>query len=163
LIVVAFFVFMAAAQESGAVQMQSVIRGLNVSAAMVTEFKALPRNASLGEAADVLLHTSQHEFPVVDPDGTLRGIFTRAELVAAQAVAAQPRTGSSRRWHASAAVSCEETSVMRSLRNPDFARSAVSAELSVTTPAARERFAAMIFRVPALARRGSASSWSASV
>ena len=83
LILVAFFVFMAAANEAGAVQMQSVIRGLSVSAAMVTEFKALPRNASLGEAADVLLHTSQHEFPVTDPDGTLRGIFTRTELVAA--------------------------------------------------------------------------------
>ncbi len=83
LILVAFFVFMAAANEAGAVRMQSVIRGLTVSAAMVTEFKALPRNASLGEAADVLLHTSQHEFPVTDPDGTLRGIFTRSELVAA--------------------------------------------------------------------------------
>ena len=83
LILVAVFVFMAAANESGAVQMQSVVRGLSVSAAMVTEFKSLPRNASLGEAADVLLHTSQHEFPVVDPDGTLRGIFTRSELVAA--------------------------------------------------------------------------------
>ena len=83
LILVAFFVFMAAANEAGAVQMKSVTRGLAVSAAMVTEFKALPRNASLGEAADVLLHTSQHEFPVIDPDGTLRGIFTRGELVAA--------------------------------------------------------------------------------
>jgi len=83
LIVVAFFVFMAAANELGAAQMQSIVRGLSVSAAMVTEFKALPRNASLGEAADVLLHTSQHEFPVIDPDGTLRGIFTRNELVAA--------------------------------------------------------------------------------
>jgi len=83
LIIVAFFVFTAAANEAGAVQMQSVIRGLSVSAAMLTEFKALPRNASLGEAADVLLHTSQHEFPVIDPDGTLRGIFTRGDLVAA--------------------------------------------------------------------------------
>ena len=83
LIFVAFFVFMAAANEAGAAQMKSVISGLSVSAAMVTEFKALPRNASLGEAADVLLHTSQHEFPVIDPDGTLRGIFTRSELVAA--------------------------------------------------------------------------------
>ncbi len=83
LILVAFFVFRAAANEAGAAQMKSVTRGLSVSAAMVTEFKALPRNASLGEAADVLLHTSQHEFPVTDPDGTLRGIFTRSELVAA--------------------------------------------------------------------------------
>ncbi len=83
LVLVAFFVFMAAANEAGAVQMQAMIRGLSVSAAMVTNFKSLPRNASLGEAADVLLHASQHEFPVVDPDGTLRGIFTRSELVTA--------------------------------------------------------------------------------
>jgi stage IV sporulation protein FB len=83
LVVVAIFVFMAATNEAGSAQMRFITRGLPVSAAMVTEFKALPRNASLGEAADVLLHSSQHEFPVVDPDGTLRGIFTRTELVAA--------------------------------------------------------------------------------
>ena len=50
---------------------------------MVTSFNSLPRNASLAEATDILLHTSQHEFPVLDPDGTLRGIFTRDELIAA--------------------------------------------------------------------------------
>ncbi len=83
LILVAVFVFMAAANEAGTAQLQSVTRGLSVAEAMVTEFKSLPRNASLAEAADVLLHTSQHEFPVVDPDGTLRGIFTRSELVTA--------------------------------------------------------------------------------
>jgi stage IV sporulation protein FB len=83
LVLVAVVVFFLAAREAGAVQMQSIMRGLAVSDAMVTEFKSLPRNASLGEAADMLLHTSQHEFPVTDPDGTLRGIFTRGELVAA--------------------------------------------------------------------------------
>ena len=83
LILVAIFVFTAAANEAAASQMKSISRGLPVSEAMVTEFKALPRNASLAEAADVLLHTSQHEFPVVDPDGTLRGLFTRSELVLA--------------------------------------------------------------------------------
>ncbi len=83
LILVAVFVFFAAAKEAGAAQMRSVIHGLPVTAAMVTEFKTLPRNATLREASDVLLHTSQHEFPVTDPDGSLRGIFTRAELLGA--------------------------------------------------------------------------------
>jgi len=83
LVLAAVFVFAAAANEAGAAQMQEISRGLPVSAAMVTKFQTLPRNASLGEAADVLLHTSQHEFPVVDPDGTLRGIFTRNDLVTA--------------------------------------------------------------------------------
>jgi len=83
LLLVAVFVFAAAAHEAGAAQMQSISRGLKVEAAMVTNFKSLPRNASLGEAADILLQSSQHEFPVVDPDGTLRGIFTRNDLVTA--------------------------------------------------------------------------------
>ena len=83
LILVAFFVFTAAASEAGAAQLKSVSRGLPVSQAMVTNFQTLPRNASLREAADVLLRTSQHEFPVVDPDGTMRGIFDRDELLAA--------------------------------------------------------------------------------
>jgi len=83
MVLVAFFVFMAAANEAGAAKMKSISRGLTVAAAMVTSFKSLPRNASLGEAADLLLQSSQHEFPVVDPDGTLRGLFTRSELVAA--------------------------------------------------------------------------------
>lgn len=83
LILVAFFVFMAATTEAGAAQFQSITSRLSVSEAMVTDFKTLPRNASLGEAAEVLLHTSQHEFPVVDPDGTMRGLFTRKDLLAA--------------------------------------------------------------------------------
>jgi len=83
LILVAVFVFIAAANESGSAQLRSLSRGLPVSAAMVTEFRTLPRNASLGEAVDVLLHTSQHEFPVVDPDGTMRGLFNRSDLLAA--------------------------------------------------------------------------------
>jgi Zn-dependent protease/CBS domain-containing protein len=83
LILVAFFVFAAAASEAGAAQLKSVSNGLRVSAAMVTRFQTLPRNASLREASDVLLRTSQHEFPVVDPDGTLRGLFTRDDLLTA--------------------------------------------------------------------------------
>ena len=83
MILVAFFVFTAAASEAGAAQLKSVSRGLPVSEAMVTNFQTLPRNASLREAADVLLRTSQHEFPVVDPDGTMRGLFDRDELLAA--------------------------------------------------------------------------------
>lgn len=81
LILIAIFVFAAAASESGAVELKSATRGLSVSDAMVTKFQTLPRNACLGEAVDVLLQTSQHEFPIVDPDGTLRGIFTRNDLV----------------------------------------------------------------------------------
>jgi stage IV sporulation protein FB len=83
LILIAFFVFAAAASEAGAAQLMDFSRGLSVGSAMVTDFRTMPRNASLGEAVEVLLHSSQHEFPVVDPDGNLRGLFTRNDLVTA--------------------------------------------------------------------------------
>src|SRR5690606_26921906 len=51
--------------------------------AMVTEFHALPPEATLGEAADALLRSHQHDFPVVDAQGAVRGILTRDGLIGA--------------------------------------------------------------------------------
>ncbi|MEZ5877320.1 MAG: CBS domain-containing protein [Tepidamorphaceae bacterium] len=42
-------------------------------------------NASLDDAAKALLRTTQHEFPVVDGAGKLRGMLSRQMLVAALA------------------------------------------------------------------------------
>jgi Zn-dependent protease/CBS domain-containing protein len=83
LIFIALFVFLGASQEAAVAQMRDVARGLPVSAAMVTEFKAFSPSASLDEAIDTLLRTSQHEFPVIDHTGRIRGILTRDAMVAA--------------------------------------------------------------------------------
>ena len=89
LIFVAFFIYMAAAQESTAVQMRDLTRSVRLEEAMITEFKALPMDATLGDAVKLLLHTSQHEFPVVEDDGRVRGILTREDLVAALTTSGQ--------------------------------------------------------------------------
>src|SRR5207249_9939233 len=54
-----------------------------VSLAMVREFRTLSESASLHEAVDALLATSQHDFPVVDEAGSVAGLLTRHDLIAA--------------------------------------------------------------------------------
>jgi Zn-dependent protease/CBS domain-containing protein len=83
LILIAVFVYFGASSEVAMAQMRSISKGLRVSGAMVTKFEALPLAATLHEAVDALLRTSQHEFPVTDQDGQVRGILTRDDMIAA--------------------------------------------------------------------------------
>jgi stage IV sporulation protein FB len=83
LILVAVFVYFGAASEAAHAEMKAASAGLRVNAAMVTHFQALPLSATLDEAVEALLRTSQHEFPVVDPEGTVRGLLTRDDLIVA--------------------------------------------------------------------------------
>jgi Zn-dependent protease/CBS domain-containing protein len=81
LIIIALFIFLGASQEASSATLRDMMKGVPVSAAMVTEFRTLTPQATLNEAVEALLQTSQHEFPVVDPAG-LRGILTQEALLA---------------------------------------------------------------------------------
>jgi Zn-dependent protease/CBS domain-containing protein len=83
LIFIAFFVYIGASQEAALAQMRDVSRRFPVSSAMVREFRSLPDTATLEEAVDALLATSQHDFPVLDDAGNVAGILTRHDLIAA--------------------------------------------------------------------------------
>jgi Zn-dependent protease/CBS domain-containing protein len=83
LIFIALFVYIGASQEAALAQMRDVSRRFPVSSAMVREFRSLPESATLEEAVDALLATSQHDFPVLDEAGNVAGILTRHDLIAA--------------------------------------------------------------------------------
>lgn len=83
LVLIGIFVFFGAAQEAAFAQMKSASSGLRVSAAMVTHFQALALDATLHDAVDALLRTSQREFPVVDETGKVRGLLARNDLIVA--------------------------------------------------------------------------------
>ena len=83
LIFIAFFVYIGASQEAALAQMRDISRRFPVSSAMVREFRTLPVSATLEEAVDALLATSQHDFPVVAEDGNVAGLLTRHDLIAA--------------------------------------------------------------------------------
>ena len=84
LIFIAFFVYLAASSESASAQMKDVTAGMAVSEAMVTEMKVLPASATLEDAIDAVLRTSQHEFPIIDDAGHVLG--QRPFLVAGDVV-----------------------------------------------------------------------------
>jgi Zn-dependent protease/CBS domain-containing protein len=83
LIFIALFVYIGATQEAALAQMRDVSRRFPVSSAMVREFRTLGADATLEEAVDALLATSQHDFPVMDPNGNVAGLLTRHDLIAA--------------------------------------------------------------------------------
>ncbi|MDA7965284.1 site-2 protease family protein [Ruegeria sp.] len=85
LVLIAVFVFVAANAESQDVAMRAVARRVRARDAMITEFHALSPSDTLNTAAQAVIHTAQHEFPVLDADGALLGFVTRNRLFAALA------------------------------------------------------------------------------
>jgi len=85
LLLIAFFIFLAAGQEASAVTQQEATRNLRVRDAMLTDFRALPPEATLRDGVDLLLAGSQQDFPVLDSQGGIQGILTRHDLIAALA------------------------------------------------------------------------------
>jgi Zn-dependent protease/CBS domain-containing protein len=81
LIFIAIFVYLAATAEAQSVGLQDVSRSLGVRDGMITRFESLGPQATIGDAADLLLRTTQHEFPVIDGVGKLRGFLTRNAMV----------------------------------------------------------------------------------
>jgi len=83
LVFIAIFIYLAAAAEAGDVSLREAARRLPVDRAMIRAFESLGPGASVGDAADALLRTTQHEFPVVDGGGRLRGFLGRGAMIAA--------------------------------------------------------------------------------
>ncbi len=83
LLLIAVFIFLAASSEAGAAQMRSATLGLTVADFMITEFESVHVDAPVSAAAEVLIRTSQKEFPVVDGQGRLRGGLARDAIVKA--------------------------------------------------------------------------------
>ncbi|HUS98049.1 MAG TPA: site-2 protease family protein [Hyphomicrobiaceae bacterium] len=82
LILIAMFIFFAASAESNAVSLREAARGRRATDAMITSFESLRLDASIDDAAGLILSTTQQEFPVVS--GTeFRGIITREAIITA--------------------------------------------------------------------------------
>ena len=83
LIFIAIFVYLAATAEAQATGLQDVARHLGVRDAMITSYEALGPQATIRDAAEALLRTTQSEFPIVDGAGRLRGFLTRTDMIKA--------------------------------------------------------------------------------
>lgn len=81
LIFIGIFVYLAAAAEAQNAQIRQMATSVLVGDVMITEFARLERSATLHEAVEMLLATTQHEFPVVDSNGHLEGLVTRDDMI----------------------------------------------------------------------------------
>ena len=84
LVFIAFFIYLGAAQESAAAMGRSLTHGIPVRAAMITEFHTLQHGHTIRDAANLLLSTSQQDFPVVHSDQVV-GLLGRNLLLKALA------------------------------------------------------------------------------
>ena len=89
LLVIAFFVWIGAAQEAGMVQMKSALGGLPMQRVMITDFRTLAPTDPLSRAVEYILAGFQQDFPVVEADGRLVGVLTRTDLIPALATRGQ--------------------------------------------------------------------------
>jgi stage IV sporulation protein FB len=83
LLFIALFIYLAAASEAHAVQLREASRGMIAEDAMITQFESLAPNSVVEDAVQSLIRTTQHEFPVVDGAGRLRGVLTRDDMIRA--------------------------------------------------------------------------------
>jgi Zn-dependent protease/CBS domain-containing protein len=83
LLFIALFVYLAASSEAHAVQLREVSRGVIAGDAMITHFESLSPGSVVEDAVQSLISTTQHEFPVVDGGGRLRGVLTRDDMIRA--------------------------------------------------------------------------------
>ena len=58
-------------------------RDVKVADAMETRMATIGHKATIGEAAEILLATSQESFPFVDNSGAFLGVMSRADIVEA--------------------------------------------------------------------------------
>ena len=81
LVLIAVFIFIAAQAESSDVQSRDIASHLKLRDATITAFESLTPSDPLHVAAQTLIRTTQHEFPVLDAEGRLAGFLTRQALL----------------------------------------------------------------------------------
>lgn len=83
LLLIALFIYVAAATESGVSMMRDAIGTLTAEEVMIVDFAPLAPDTPISGAADALIWTSQDAFPVVREDGAVAGVINRTEILAA--------------------------------------------------------------------------------
>ncbi len=80
LLFIAFFVWIGAAEENHMVQMKNSISGIPITRAMLTKFEALSPADTLARVVQLILSSSQQDFPVVE-NGNVVGVLTRDDFI----------------------------------------------------------------------------------
>lgn len=82
LIIIAFFIFMAASSEGMQVDLRLTLRRLLVKDVLPVEFLTVNTSMPLAEILALSLHSHQEDFPVIEEE-KLAGLLTRNDIIAA--------------------------------------------------------------------------------
>jgi len=80
MLIIAVFIWFGAGQEASYFQTRALLIGRRVREAMVRDFHTLPVGSTLREAADLLLASSQQDFPILNGDDVV-GVLSRSALL----------------------------------------------------------------------------------
>jgi Zn-dependent protease len=83
LILIGFFVYIAAESEKKAVEGRSALKGLRARDAIMVQYPVLPATATLQSAIEALLGSQARSFLIVDPLGHPVGTLSREKLISA--------------------------------------------------------------------------------
>jgi CBS domain-containing protein len=78
---IGLFVFLGASQEVAFQTRREAIAGHTAQEAMITKYETLAPQDTLGRAAELLLASHQHDFPVLDAWNRVAGVLPRAKLL----------------------------------------------------------------------------------
>ena len=80
LVLIALFVWLAAASEASAVQTQAALDGVSLESLLITDLRTLAPTDTLAHAAELTIAGFQQDFPVID-GSALVGMLTQADLI----------------------------------------------------------------------------------
>ncbi len=90
LVVIALFVWLAAASEAAAAETGAALADVSLASLLITDVRTLLPHDALSRAAELTIQGYQQDFPVID-NGALVGMLSRADLV--RGLAAHGRDG----------------------------------------------------------------------
>lgn len=80
LLLIAVFIYMAASTEETQVDVRETIKRFRVKDVLAKEFLTLRGDVPLAKVLELVFHSHQEDFPVMD-DGNLAGFITRADII----------------------------------------------------------------------------------
>lgn len=92
LVFIAMFVWVGAAEEANMVKVRHSLGGIPIVRAMQTNFQVLSPRDTLARVVELILSTSQQDFPVVEEDNNIVGVLDRETFISALAKKGQSTT-----------------------------------------------------------------------
>ncbi len=81
LLLIAAFIYMAASSEGLQVEVREILKRYSIRDILARNFIHISPDAQLSKVLELIFHTHQEDYPVMDEDGHMVGFITRREVV----------------------------------------------------------------------------------